>query len=138
MLAFTNTVLYYARTITTKKENQMIKKIPEFLLEMSNELNKQDNRMTADPLFEVRYKDYLVTECGYNESHYEIIDDEGEILYHSKKSLDYTDLAVYLYENYHEWRNNWAMIMKLKIVKSHLLSRFATALMIPLMSYPMI
>jgi hypothetical protein len=34
--------------------------IPGFLLEMSKQLNEQDNRITADPLFEVRYKNTLL------------------------------------------------------------------------------
>jgi len=79
--------------------------IPDFLLEMSKQMNEQNNRMTADPLFEVRYKKSLVTESGYNESHWEILDDDGQSLYHSEKDKDYEDLAVYLFDYYNSWCN---------------------------------
>lgn len=81
--------------------------IPQFLIEMSNQLNKQDSRLTADPMFEVRYKNYLVTEEGYNESHWEIICDSGYTLYHSEKSEGYDDLASYLYQNESDWCDAW-------------------------------
>ena len=81
--------------------------IPEFLIEMSKRLNKQDNRMTSDPLFEVRYKQSLITEQGYNESHFEIVNDDGETLYHSTNSDDFYELAEYLYEYENEWCKSW-------------------------------
>ena len=77
--------------------------IPKFLTEMSEQMNNEDARCTADPLFEVRYKTSLVTEAGYNESHYEIISEGGYTLYHSKKSDDYTELAKHLFEYEIEW-----------------------------------
>lgn len=85
----------------------MKKEIPQFLIEMSKQLNEQNNRMTADPLFEVRYKKYLVTEEGYNESHFEIIDDDCNTLHHSGNDSDYSALAEYLYENEKEWCDSW-------------------------------
>lgn len=77
--------------------------IPDFLLEMSKRINDQGNRMTADPLFEVRYKKSLVTESGYNESHWEIFCENGYTLYHSEKSENYDELADYLFEYESEW-----------------------------------
>ena len=77
--------------------------IPKFLIEMSKQINEQNNRCTADPLFEVRYKTSLITDAGYNESHYEIISDDGYMLYHSDKSDDYTELAEHLFEYEIEW-----------------------------------
>ena len=77
--------------------------IPKFLTEMSKQINEQNNRYTADPLFEVRYKTSLITEAGYNESHYEIISEDGYTLYHSDKSDDYTELAEHLFEHEIEW-----------------------------------
>lgn len=77
--------------------------IPEFLLEMSKQINEQNNRMTADPLFEVRYKKHLVTEKGYNESHWEIASEDGSTLYHSEKSENLDVLADYLFYNHEEW-----------------------------------
>lgn len=78
-------------------------RIPEFLIEMSKQINEQDNRMTADPLFEVRYKDYVVTAEGYNEHHWEIIDEDGCALYHSEKSENLDLLAEYLFENHDDY-----------------------------------
>lgn len=77
--------------------------IPNFLIEMSGQINEQNNRCTADPLFEVRYKTSLITEAGYNESHYEIISEDGYTLYHSDKSDDYTELARHLFEYDLDW-----------------------------------
>lgn len=77
--------------------------IPQFLIEMSKQLNEQNNRLTADPMFEVRYKQSLVTESGYNESHWEIIHEEGDTLYHSGKSESYDELAQHLFDYENEW-----------------------------------
>ena len=78
--------------------------IPDFLIEMSERLNTQDNRLTAHPLFEVRYKQHLITEEGYNESHWEIVDEEeGETLYNSQYSENYNELAEYLYLYEDSW-----------------------------------
>lgn len=85
----------------------MNNKIPDFLIKMSKQLNEQNNRMTADPMFEVRYKTSLVTECGYNESHWEIFCDSGHTLYHSEKSENLDDLASYLFQNESDWCKEW-------------------------------
>lgn len=82
--------------------------IPEFLTEMSEQLNTQGNRITADPLFEVRYKKSLVTESGYNESHFEIINEEGNSLHHSEKDSDYSELAQHLFDYHLEWCKEWS------------------------------
>tara|TARA_R110000851_G_scaffold163724_1_gene307726 strand:+ start:217 stop:732 length:516 start_codon:yes stop_codon:yes gene_type:complete len=42
-------------------------KIPKFLLEMSEQLNTQDNRITADPIFCVCYDEKLPTSEDYAE-----------------------------------------------------------------------
>ncbi|WP_198521087.1 ead/Ea22-like family protein [Pseudoalteromonas spongiae] len=81
--------------------------IPAFLFEMSKQINEQDNRLTADPLFEVRYKDYLVTEEGYQESHWEVLCDSGHTLYHSERSENFDDLASYLFQNESDWCESW-------------------------------
>ena len=80
--------------------------IPDFLIEMSKQLNTQDNRLTADPLFEVRYKNYLVTESGYSEHHWEIIDDEGQTLFHSIDG-DFNLLSEHLIEFHEDWCSAW-------------------------------
>ena len=85
----------------------MIKDIPQFLIEMSKQINEQGSRMTADPLFEVRYKKSLITEEGYQESHWEILDDDGQTLYHSENSEDYSELAEYIFENHEQWSSSF-------------------------------
>lgn len=50
--------------------------IPKFLLEMSEQLNTQDNRITADPLFCVYYDEKVPTSEDYADGH-EYYDDEG-------------------------------------------------------------
>ena len=52
--------------------------IPEFLLEMSKQMNEQDSRCTAHPFWQVRCKRYVVTEEGYNESHWELHSEDSE------------------------------------------------------------
>ena len=81
--------------------------IPQFLIEMSKQLNEQDNRITADPLFEVRYKKYLVTEEYYNQHHWEVINNEGDSYYHSENDEDLNELAEYLFECHTEWCSEW-------------------------------
>jgi len=81
--------------------------VPQFLLEMSKQLNEQDSRYTSDPLFEVRYKKHLVTEAGYNESHWEILDGDGQTLYHSEKSEDYSEIAEHVFENNEQWSSSF-------------------------------
>ena len=58
-------------------------------------------------MFEVRYKTTLVTEQGYNESHFEIISEGGETLYHSINSECFTELAEHLLENCTSWCKSW-------------------------------
>jgi len=52
-------------------------KIPEFLLEMSDQLNTQDNRCTADPIWQVMCKRIRVTAYEYSDR-FQIIDCEWD------------------------------------------------------------
>lgn len=86
----------------------MNKEIPAFLLEMSKQMNEQPSRCTAHPFWQVRCKRYLVTEEGYNESHWEICDtDDGITLYHSEKDDSYKDLFKHIFEHEAEWLVDW-------------------------------
>ena len=51
--------------------------IPEFLLEMSKQINTQDNRCTADPIWQVMCKRTRVTAEDYSDR-FQIIDIENE------------------------------------------------------------
>lgn len=82
--------------------------IPAFLLEMSQQMHQQSNRCTAEPIWQVRCKRYLITEEGYDEHHWEIVDtDGGTALYRSDKSDMKQALAEWLAENDHQWCSNW-------------------------------
>lgn len=84
--------------------------IPAFLLEMSQQMHQQDNRCTAEPIWQVRCKRYLPTEEGYDEHHWEIVDtDAGTVLYWSHVSDIKQALAEWLAENDHEWCSNWLL-----------------------------
>jgi len=83
-------------------------KIPEWLLEMSQQMNTDDNRGTAHPFWQVRQKKYVVTEQGYNQHHWVIFDNEvGEEVFRSDKSKDYKDFAEWLISNECSWCEEW-------------------------------
>lgn len=88
---------------------RQIIEVPAFLIEMSQQMHLQDSRMTAEPIWQVRCKRYLVTEQGYSEDHWEILhdDSEGRALHHSAFSDDYSELAEYLLETDEEWCKEW-------------------------------
>ncbi len=82
--------------------------IPAFLLEMSQQMHQQSNRCTAEPIWQVRCKRYLVTEEGYNESHWEIIDSDGDGYALYRSDIGYKEaLAGWLADNDHQWCSNW-------------------------------
>lgn len=83
--------------------------IPQFLLEMSEQMNSDPNRCTSHPYWQVRNKVYLVTESGYNEDHFEVVSDNEDylVVYHSKKSEDMSELSCALFEYEKGWCENW-------------------------------
>lgn len=89
--------------------------IPDFLIEMSKQINKQDNNCTAEPIYQVRCKRYLVTEEGYDESHWELHSDdsEGIPIYSSKDGFDSSESARELFEANDEWCEEWLLSMGL-------------------------
>ena len=75
--------------------------IPEFLTEMSKQMHMQPNRATADPIWQVRCKRYIVTAPGYNESHWILCDDDGEFY---RSDIDNgMRAAEYFKDNYEGW-----------------------------------
>jgi len=83
--------------------------IPEFLLEMSKQMNEQDNRCTSHPFWQVRCKRYIVTEEGYNESHWELHkeDSEGWTVYSSKVGYNNESSINDLIEDQPTWCTQW-------------------------------
>lgn len=89
------------------REELTSKTLPKFLLDMGEGIKNQDNRCTADPMFEVRYDQYLITEEGYNESHFELLNENDETVYHSEKSDSVETLEAYLLDNEEGWCRVW-------------------------------
>tara|TARA_R110001583_G_scaffold58417_3_gene174231 strand:- start:2983 stop:3528 length:546 start_codon:yes stop_codon:yes gene_type:complete len=81
----------------------MNKTIPAFLIEMSKQMHEQDNRITAEPIWQVRYKQYLVTECGYNEHHWEIFDTDGCTVLFTSQNSECSTLAEHIRESDPDW-----------------------------------
>lgn len=83
--------------------------IPEFLLEMSKQMNTDPNRCTAHPFWQVRCKRYLVTEEGYNESHWELHaeDSEGYPVFSTKPHYDNIAASEDFEERNKKWCSEW-------------------------------
>lgn len=75
--------------------------LPNFLLVMSEEMTEQENRSTAHPFWQVRCKEYLITESGYNEHHWVLVNSEGEFYRSDKQEL--SEAFEYLKDSYSEW-----------------------------------
>lgn len=88
---------------------KITKEIPEFLIRMSKEMATQNNCITADPLFEVRCKRYLVTEKGYSESHWELHgpDSEGRPTYSSAVDFEGGQDLDEFYDENESWCEEW-------------------------------
>ncbi len=74
--------------------------IPEFLLEMSEQLNTQDNRITAHPIWMVCYDKEYPTSQDYGEFYQWVdVDNEYNVIYSSNSGEDETEeLIKYLLE----------------------------------------
>jgi hypothetical protein len=84
--------------------------VPAFLTEMSKQMHQQNNRITAEPIWQVRCKRYLVTEQDYNEHHWEIFNDNHDYPVHrSHIDSDYRNLAENLHEDNEEWCREWCL-----------------------------
>lgn len=81
----------------------MQKEIPEFLIELSRQLNEQPSRSTAHPFYQVRTKTEYITEAGYNESCWALYDDDGEVW---RQGQPEEDLAEYFIDNHKYWMEN--------------------------------
>ena len=89
----------------SKKDNTV--QIPDFLIEMSKRMNTDPNRATAHPFWQVRTKEYLVTEEGYSEHHWEVIDSECGTIYRSDKE-ELSTLTEFLKEHHLDWLLTYA------------------------------
>lgn len=91
--------VFRARTATA---GSLGVELPEFLLEMAEEMRRQSNRGTAHPFWQTRCKRYLVTEEGYDQHHWILTSaDHGEFYRSDTQGLSVA--AEFLEENYGEW-----------------------------------
>lgn len=74
--------------------------IPPFLLELSKQLNEQPSRSTAHPFYQVRCNRYYVTEADYNEDHWALFGDDGEVWRNDSAP---EELCEYLAEYHRDW-----------------------------------
>lgn len=83
--------------------------IPDFLIQMSKQMHSQPSRSTSHPFWQVRCKRYLVTEEGYNESHWELHseDSEGWPTYSSKAHYDNNAASEDFPEKNKKWCDEW-------------------------------
>ena len=64
--------------------------IPEFLIEMSQQMHQQNSRCTAEPVWQVRCKRWRVTESGFSDT-FELVDVENE---HSVAATNREDAQI--------------------------------------------
>ena len=81
--------------------------LPSFLIEMSKQINEQGNRMTSEPIFQVRCDRYIT--CAEDREDYWSIVDTGneysEIYRSDECDADY--FFSYMRDNYSEWVEEW-------------------------------
>lgn len=85
-------------------------KIPEFLLEMSKQINTQDNRITADPLWMICYDKKEITAEGYEQFiEYAVNDNDHDIVFSTEydSPADNKYALEYIKENYPEYCAKW-------------------------------
>ena len=74
--------------------------IPDFLVEMSQQMQSEHNRMTQDPIWQVCYDDKILTEEDYSDG-FRIVTSEGYMLFDSQSCTDashFIDNAVDSFE----------------------------------------
>lgn len=84
--------------------------IPEFLVEMSKQLNEQDNRSTANPIWMVCFDKKHITADPYHEFiEYGVCDGDYSIVYSTEEgeSYDNDHAKEYLQENHPKWCHKW-------------------------------
>lgn len=74
--------------------------IPAFLIAMSQQMKQQP----SDHVWQVRSKVHVITERGYNPSHWSIVElDDGQTLFRSDKHDQFEALAAYLADTHEDW-----------------------------------
>ncbi|MFL0802411.1 MAG: hypothetical protein K6L81_01750 [Agarilytica sp.] len=79
--------------------------LPNWLLEMAEQIATQPSRSTAHPFWQVRCKRYIVTEQGYNDHHFELVDDEG-VFY--RDGIDECEANEAILDRVEDFCSEWA------------------------------
>ncbi len=87
--------------------------LPNFIFEISEEINKQPNRCTSHPFWQVRCKRFVPTYDGYDEHHKVLVDDGGEFWRSDK--CEESHIFDYLEDYYSEWVEDNGGIDQIKI-----------------------
>lgn len=77
------------------------KELPAFLIEMSEQMNNEDNRCTADPIWMVCHDNWLT--CADDRGDKTILLMQGDDHYIECDDSDHTEIFEYLYEHHEEW-----------------------------------
>jgi hypothetical protein len=79
--------------------------IPQFILDLSKQLNEQPSRATAHPFYQVRCKRPYVTQEGYDSKYFEIYDEDSAVFSSNwkERGCKENEFAEYLVENHHDW-----------------------------------
>jgi len=83
----------------------MSKKIPQFILDLSKQLNDQPSRSTAHPFYQVRCKRPYVTMEGYSSAYFEIYNEDTVVFSPNwqKNGSKEEEFAEYLVEYHYGW-----------------------------------
>ncbi len=81
-------------------ENDKIE-IPDFLKELSVQMNEDPRRATGNQFWQVRCKRFYVTEKGYNEHHFELIGEEGS--FYRSDADEGGEAAQCLWDNHNDY-----------------------------------
>ena len=77
--------------------------IPKFLTEMSEQMNNEDNRCTADPIWMVCHDNWLTCADGRGDKEIFLINDDCEYT----ECETSADVAKYMEEHHEEWVTEW-------------------------------
>lgn len=81
--------------------------LPDFVFEMADQIATQPNRCTAHPFWQVRYKEWRPVPDDFGDE-FQIFDCNDSISIYASYSHD-EDYKDYLWENYQEWCESWAI-----------------------------
>ena len=88
-------------TNQTTRRNRVME-IPKFLIEMSEQMNNEDNRCTADPIWMVVHDNWLTCADDRGDKNILLLCNGGDHYIECDED-DYTEIFTYLKEDHEEW-----------------------------------